>query len=400
LFLLFRDLLLEFALGVDVSGWKSVAMFDHGWWVQTVFLTVVTLSQAAINHYGIGLTSKLTDISGYLIFIGAIVLTAALLAGAPSLEFSRLWTFTDFTGAAGGDVWAPASERWLAALMPAVAVALYLGLLQGVYTVTGFDASGHTAEETHNAAQQVPKGMIHAVVWSGLFGWVMVCAFVLALPSVEEGAAMGWTSFNLVMAQVKPEWLRVALIGIIVLANYLCALSALTSTSRMLFAFSRDDGVPWLSTYLRKISPSHRSPAHAIWASAVLAIVATLYGNVFVVLSTGSAVFIYASYAMPIAAGLFSEGRSWTRKGPFSLGGWSRPISALALLGSLALVVVGVQPPNEKVGYLLAAGLAAMAVIWWAVERRRFMGPPTSAESIRARQGAIAAAEKAVGETG
>jgi amino acid transporter len=111
-------------------------------------------------------------------------------------------------------------------------------------------------------------------------------------------------------------------------------------------------------------------------------------------------VFIYASYAMPIAAGLFSEGRSWTRKGPFSLGGWSRPISALALLGSLALVVVGVQPPNEKVGYLLAAGLAAMAVIWWAVERRRFMGPPTSAESIRARQGAIAAAEKAVGETG
>ena len=400
LFLLFRDLLLEFALGVDVSGWKSAAMFDHGWWVQTVFLTVVTLSQAAINHYGIGLTSKLTDISGYLIFIGAIVLTAALLAGAPSLEFSRLWTFTDFTGAAGGDVWAPASERWLAALMPAVAVALYLGLLQGVYTVTGFDASGHTAEETRNAAREVPKGMIHAVVWSGLFGWVMVCAFVLALPTVEEGAAMGWTSFNLVMAQVRPEWLRVTLIGIIVLANYLCALSALTSTSRMLFAFSRDDGVPWLSTYLRKISPSHRSPAHAIWASAVLAIVATLYGNVFVVLSTGSAVFIYASYAMPIAAGLFSEGRSWTRKGPFSLGGWSRLVSALALLGSLALVVVGVQPPNEKVGYLLAAGLAAMAVIWWAVERRRFMGPPTSAESIRARQGAIAAAEKAVGETG
>ena len=400
LFLLFRDLLLEFALGVDVSGWKSAAMFDHGWWVQTVFLTVVTLSQAAINHYGIGLTSKLTDISGYLIFIGAIVLTAALLAGAPSLEFSRLWTFTDFTGAAGGDVWAPASERWLAALMPPVAVALYLGLLQGVYTVTGFDASGHTAEETRNAAQQVPKGMIHSVVWSGVFGWVMVCAFVLALPTVEEGAAMGWTSFNLVMAQVRPEWLRVALIGIIVLANYLCALSALTSTSRMLFAFSRDDGVPWLSTYLRKISPSHRSPAHAIWASAVLAIVATLYGNVFVVLSTGSAVFIYASYAMPIAAGLFSEGRSWTRKGPFSLGGWSRPVSALALLGSVALVVVGVQPPNEKVGYLLAAGLAAMTVIWWTVERQRFMGPPTSAESIRARQVAIAAAEKAVGEIG
>jgi amino acid transporter len=132
----------------------------------------------------------------------------------------------------------------------------------------------------------------------------------------------------------------------------------------------------------------------------VLAIMATLYGNVFVVLSTGSAVFIYASYAMPIAAGLFSEGRGWTRKGPFNLGAWSRPVSALALLGSVALVVVGVQPPNEKVGYLMAAGLAVMAVFWWTLERKRFMGPPSSAESIRARQTAIAAAEKAVGERG
>jgi amino acid transporter len=202
------------------------------------------------------------------------------------------------------------------------------------------------------------------------------------------------------MAQVKPEWLRVALIGIIVVVNYLCALSTLTATSRMLFAFSRDDGVPWLSTYLRKVSPAHRSPAHAIWASAALAIVATLYGNVFVVLSTGSAVFIYASYAMPIAAGLFSEGKRWTRKGPFDLGAWSRPVSVLALLGSVALVIVGVQPPNEKVGYLLAGGLFSLALVWWTVERRRFMGPPSSDEAISARQGQIAAAEKAVGESG
>ena len=399
MFLLLRDLLLEYALGMDVSGWKSAAMFDHGWWVQTIFLTVVTLSQATINHYGIGLTSKLTDFSGYMIFFGAIALTVALVWNAPSLEFSRLWTFTDFTGPAGGDVWAPASDRWLAALMPPIAVALYLGLLQGIYTITGFDASGHTAEETVNAAREVPRGMIHSVVWSGLFGWVMVCAFVLALPSVEEGAAMGWTSFNLVMAQVQPEWLRVFLIAVIVLVNYLCALSAMTSTSRMLYAFARDDGIPFLSPYLRKVSPAHRSPAHAIWASAVLAIAATLYGNVFVVLSTGSAVFIYLSYVMPIAAGLVSEGARWTRKGPFDLGVWSRPVSALALLGAIALVVVGVQPPNEKVGYLLAGGLTLMALFWWTLERKRFMGPPSSPEAVQARQAAIAAAEQALGQT-
>jgi amino acid transporter len=167
----------------------------------------------------------------------------------------------------------------------------------------------------------------------------------------------------------------------------------------MLYAFARDDGIPFLSPYLRKVSPAHRSPAHAIWASAVLAIAATLYGNVFVVLSTGSAVFIYLSYVMPIAAGLVSEGTRWTRKGPFDLGVWSRPVSALALLGAIALVVVGVQPPNEKVGYLLAGGLTLMALFWWTLERKRFMGPPSSPEAVQARQAAIAAAEKAVGQT-
>ena len=56
-------------------------------------------------------------------------------------------------GDAGGGVWVPpAGDRWLATFMPAVGVAFYLALLQGVYTITGFDASGHTSEETRSAA--------------------------------------------------------------------------------------------------------------------------------------------------------------------------------------------------------------------------------------------------------
>ncbi len=397
-FLLFRDLFLGLALGMDTSSWTSAAMFDRGWWTQTIFLTVITISQAIINHYGIGLTTKLTDFSGYLIFAGATLLTITLLAVAPSLEFSRLFTFTDMTGAAGGDVWAPAGDRWLAAFMPAVGVAFFLGLLQGVYTITGFDASGHTSEETRNAASEVPKGMIHSVLWSGVFGYVMVCSFVLVLPSVAEGAAKGWTSFNLVLEQIKAVWLRDLLIVVIVVANYLCALAGLTSCSRMLFAFARDGGVPWFSGSLRKVSRKYRTPAVAIWASAGLAIAATLYGNVFVVLSTGCAVFLYVSYVMPIAAGLVTEGKTWTKKGPFNLGALSKPIAVLAIIGCILLIIVGVQPPNQKVGYLLFWGLIALGVIWWTVERKRFAGPPLTPEAVAKRQAEIAAAERAIGE--
>ena len=440
-FFLTRDLLLADAFHMDVSGWIPAAAFDHGWWVQTIFITAVTVVQALINHFGIKLTTKLTDIAGYIIFAGSVLLILALLFNAPSFDLGRLFTFTDYTGDAGGGVWAPpASDRWLASFIPAIGVAFYLALLQGVYTITGFDASGHTSEETRSAATEVPKGMIHSVFWSGVFGYVMVCAFVLVLPSVDEGAAKGWGSFTFVIDQIQPVWLKDVLIVVIVVSNFLCALAGLTSCSRMLFAFSRDGGIPWVSGILRKVDKKHRVPGNAIWASAVLSVVATLYGDAFVVLSTGCAVFLYVSYIMPISAGFIGEGKWWTKKGPFDLKGLSRLVALLAIIGCILLIVVGVQPPNEKVGYLLVLGvlvlltiwypkvvgvvfavittaviywlfapsvlwLAIFAVIllaigWFADEQARFQGPPLTEEAVRARQAEIAREETAMGGAG
>ena len=387
-FLLFRDLFLAGVLGMDTTSWTTAAMFDQGWWTQTIFITIITASQAFINHRGIRLTTILTDFSGYLIFVGSVVLTLALLFYAPSLDFSRLFTFTNFTGDTGGAVWPT--------VQASIFVAFMLGLLQGVYTITGFDASGHTSEETRNAAVEVPKGMYRSVWWSFLFGYVMVCSFVLAMPSVEEGAAQGWGSFNYVMAQSPmPDVLRKLLYIVIVISNYLCALSGLTSCSRMMFAFSRDGGMPF-SNSLRKVSPAHRTPVNAIWASAALAIAATLYGDVFWVLATGCAVFLYLSYVMAVAAGLVAEGKSWTKKGPFDLGGLSKPIAAFAVFGCIVLIAVGVQPPNQKVGYLIVMMLVAMVVFWYGGLRTRFSGPPIG-EAIQRKQAEIAAAEKALG---
>jgi len=388
-FLLFRDLFLAGVLGMDVTSWTTAGMFDSGWWAQTIFITIITITQAIVNHRGIRLTTILTDFSGYLIFVGSVVLTLALLIYAPSIDLSRLFTFSNFTGDTGGGVWPT--------VQTSIFLAFMLGLLQGVYTITGFDASGHTSEETRNAAVEVPKGMYRSVWWSFLFGYVMVCAFVLAMPSVEEGAAQGWGSFNYVMAQSPmPDALRKLLYIVIVVSNYLCALSGLTSCSRMLFAFSRDGGIPFFSNSLRKVSTEHRTPVNAIWWAAILSIVATLYGDAFFVLATGCAVFLYISYVMAIAAGLLAEGKSWTKKGPFDLKGLSKPIALFAVIGCLILIAVGVQPPNEKVGYLIVGMIIAGVIIWYAVERNRFSGPPVG-EAIARKQAEIAAAEKALG---
>lgn len=387
LFNLFRDLFLAQVLGMDVTNWTPAGEFSTGWWVQTAFITCVTIVQALLNHYFLRITTILTDWSGYIILATAVVLTLALLAYAPSLNFSRLFTFTDFTGEPGGNVW------------PQAHVFLYvaaLGLLHAVYTITGFDASAHTSEETRNAQREVPKGMIRSVWWSFLFGYFMVCAIVLALPDqtdasgtvvdgVAAAAKQGWASFNwLMQVSAMPFWLKALIIIGIVVSNFLCALAGLTSCSRMMFAFARDGGLP-MSNVLRQVSPTYRTPGAAIWVGGALSIVATLYGGAFLVLSTGCAVFLYLSYLMPIGAALKSElGGEWTNKGPFDLKAASIPVAVLAILGCALLIFVGVQPPQEKVGYLIVLMILALAAFWFAMEGKAAVGAVFAALTVAA----------------
>jgi len=367
-------------LGMDPAQYGVVA--------QAVAVVIILASQALFNHMGIRATTILTDFSGYLIFVVAIILSIALLVAAPHIDFARLVTFTNFTGDAGGGVWPENGSLFMAFL---------LGLLLPAYTVTGFDASAHTSEETRQAATNVPKGMLRAVIWSFVFGYVMVCAFVLAMPSVEEGAKEGANVFYWLMSgSSMPAALKVVLYIGIVIANYLCALAGLTSLSRMIFAFSRDGGFP-AGLRLNHVHPVHRTPVNAIWVGAGLAFLSTLYSPAFTTLAAGCAVFLYISYAMPVAAGLFTEGKSWTVKGPFQLGGLSKPIAVLTILGAIALFFIGIQPPNDQLIQYTIGLLVLMAVLWFGFERRRFQGPPIG-DLIAKRQAEIKAAELAVGE--
>lgn len=380
-YLLFKDLFLATALGVDVSSWGAT----H----QLVGVLILLVTQGLFNHYGIELTTKLTDFSGYLIFVVAAVLVIALIAFSPvALDFSRLTTFTNYTGDPGGGVF-PRTES--------LAFAFLLGLLFVCYTLTGYDASAHTSEETQDAQVNVPKGMRQAVFWSWTSGFIMVATFVLVMPSMDEAAATGFGSFYYTLgASNMPSFLLIFLAAGIVIANYLCALAGLTSTSRMMYAFARDGGLPASQT-LSHVSTQYRTPTYAIWTSVVIAWASTIYANAFVVLATACAVFLYLSYVMPIAAGFFAEGKTWKEKGPFDLGAYSKINAIIAVLVGIVLAITGFFPPNEKVFYLTVFMVIVMIILWYGFERNRFEGVPEG-EKIKERQKMIAEIEKKFGE--
>lgn len=370
-------------LGVpELSGQTAVL-------VQTTVVALLILSQALLNHLSARLTTLLTDFSGWLILIVSLILTASLLIFAPSHDFSRLWTFSNFSGAAGGDVW-PQTQNltWL----------FLLGLLLPIYTITGFDASANTSEETFNAASTVPKSIVQAVIISGLSGWVMLCAFVLAMPDVATAAAKGAGALAWTMDQVLPKPMTPMFYVGMVIAQYLCGLATLTSASRMVYAFARDGGLP-MSAKLKQVSPQHRTPAPAIWTVALLSIAFTAYTPVYSTITVVCAIFLYISYMLPALLGFFAYGRSWTQMGPWSLGGLYRPLAAVCVLSCLMIVMIGVQPPNQVALPMLAGTGLLMLICWFAYIRKVFHGPPIGKEA-EARQADILAAERKVGQTG
>lgn len=129
-----------------------------------------------------------------------------------------------------------------------------LSLLLPVYTITGYDASAHTSEETVNAAASVPKGIVHAVFWSSLVGWVMICSITLAIPDMDVAASQGWGIFFYTMDAIMPSGLKFTLYAGILIAQFLCGLATVTSASRVIFAFARDEGFPIVFKILSTIS--------------------------------------------------------------------------------------------------------------------------------------------------
>ena len=365
-----------------------------------VFVAVVTILQALFNHLGIKLTTMLTDISGYLIFATTAVLVLACLYYAPAIDISRLWTFTNFSGEAGGNVF-PQSDN--------VGYLFLLCLLLPVYTITGYDASAHTSEETKNAATSVPKGIVTAVLWSSIVGWIMICAITLAIPDLAVAAGQGWTMFYATMDAIMPAGLKTVLYLGILIAQFLCGLATVTSASRMLFAFSRDDGMPVGSKALASVSPKYRTPVNAIWTATVLCILYVVLAlsikldgtSIYVIVVNSTLVFLFLSFTVPLVAGLFAYGTAkWPNPGPWAMsGGTYKLVTVLSVVGMAVILFIAIAPPNERVLYVVLGFIALAMVLWFVSENRRFQGPPTG-DRIAARKAVIAAAEKAVGEKG
>jgi amino acid transporter len=214
---------------------------------------------------------------------------------------------------------------------------------------------------------------MRSVLVSGVFGWVMLSAIVLAIPDMTKAADKGDGIINDTLDATLPDWLAILMYGGIALSQYLCGLATVTSASRMTYAFARDRGLPG-SGWLRHVSDRYRVPPFSIWSVAILGVI---FGTLaYETIATVCTIFLYISYVLPTALGFVAHGRRWTQMGPWHLGVFFRPLAIISVLFCGLLIVIGMAPPNELAFVITAITAVALAVIWFAYERRRFPGPP------------------------
>jgi amino acid transporter len=162
----------------------------------------------------------------------------------------------------------------------------------------------------------------------------------------------------------------------IVIAQFFCGLATVTSASRMAYAFARDGGLPF-SEHVRSVSRKYRTPAVANWSVALLSVAFVVHTQTYSTITGACTIFLYVSYVIPTALGLFVFGRSWTHMGPWNLGGTLyRTVAVLSILGCGLILLVGIQPPNDRNLWTVLGALLLTAVVWIGYERSHFRGPP------------------------
>jgi len=287
---------------------------NNSHWIFVTY-SVVMLIAVGVNFFDVRLTSLLNSISAWWHMAGVLFIVLVLII-VPDHHQSVSYVFTETVNNSGFQ-----GHNFHNIMFWYV---FGIGLLMAQYTITGFDASAHMAEETHEASRGAAVGMYMSVVVSVIFGFVLLLGVTFAIPGstvAKANAGAIAAGGNIVtyiwQTSMSTHWAEI-LLFIAVVAQMFCLTASVTSASRMMFAFSRDGAVPGWRMW-RRIA-KNRVPWVAVLAIGTLSwllMVPTWWNNFagYLVGTSIAVIGLYIAFAIPIylrwRQGENFERRSW-----------------------------------------------------------------------------------------
>jgi amino acid transporter len=370
---------------------------------------ILMLVELALNIAGINLVAVLNQVSVWWhIAIVAAVVVLIFIAGRPDQSGLTLFAIQpqDVAGSWQNAVGSFKIDYGAAITYPVV-LAFFFSLLQANWTYTGYDASAHVAEETVSARVASAWGIFLSVAVSAVVGFVFLVALTTHLPNLQtlfpatletplqagasqyyfgDGyAVISILQYNLDQFIIAGFGVGDLLLAGIAIAMAFCGLSSVASAGRMLYAFSRDDGIPG-SGWLKKVSHRYRTPANALTAMVVVAwlfsvaafIVGT--GTAVVIITAISTIFLYAAYGICIYLGATTQ--DWLSERVWSLGRWSKPVAWIAIFWIIVLMVLFSWPTSGNISLpFMVITVVLLVIYYFASARQTFKGPRSMGDS-------------------
>ncbi len=352
----FINAFLNLQFGLGLAHWETIVIF-----------AIVLLIHGLLNQFGIRLVALLNDVSVWWHILGVLIIVS-VLAFVPSHHQSASFVFTHFVNMTG----------WHSGLY-----VVLIGLLLAQYTFTGYDASAHMTEETHQASVSGPRGIVMSIVVSLFAGWVLLIGLTFAIQNYTKEVG----------AVVPPAQIMVDAIGatggkllllIVIGAQLFCGMSSVTANSRMIYAFSRDGALPG-SRIWHKVNHRTRTPTNAIWLAAagafILGLPYLVNSTAYAAVTSIAVIGLYIAYVLPTFLRL-RLGESFQR-GPWHLGRLSYVVGWIAVVWVAIITVLFMLPTlspitkgNFNYTVVAVAVVVGFAWIYWAVSAKNwFTGP-------------------------
>jgi choline transport protein len=238
-----------FQAGVQIQGLIALNKPDYSFeaWHGTLLVFAVSVFNLVFNIYFI---KQLPLIEAVMLFVhvaGFIVIVAVLWATGPIGAAKEVFTtFNDYGG------W---NNNGLATM--AGTVAAVVGFL-------GADAAVHLAEEVRDASKIVPLSMIWTTLSNGAMSVVIAITFCSTLGDLDAALASPTKQPYMYVFYNSTGSVAAAsvLSAIVILVTIFCNISITTTSSRQLFAFARDKGVPFNRTLARVCTTSYSWSRH------------------------------------------------------------------------------------------------------------------------------------------
>ena len=197
---------------------------------------------------------------------------------------------------------------------PSQGLSYCIGFLGNVATFVGADASVHMAEEVSNAALNIPRAILGAMLINGAVGFIMMITILYCLGDIKSvlGTDTGFPFIQIFANSVRNTAGATVMTVIVLLLTWACAMGITTTASRMVWSFARDNGLP-ASKFLSKVSKRTQVPVNACLVVTGIAAALTLiyigsstaFNDVISLTITG----FYGSYFLPAALLLYHRAK-------------------------------------------------------------------------------------------